>query len=61
MSESIINILTMSFNKTCDQQMYKDMSDQATCRALYVLAAINLFVILQGVYTVRLRLQYDTQ
>ena len=30
----------------CELLIYKDMSDQATCRALYVLAGINFFVII---------------
>ena len=41
------------------QHMWKDQSDQKATRALFVLAGINFLVILQGVYTFRIRLQND--
>lgn len=40
-------------------ETYSDISDPATVNALYVLAAINLVVIVMGVYTCNLRLQND--
>lgn len=44
---------------SCDN-LWKDQSDTPTKRALYVLAGLNIFVIIQGLYTFRLRLKNDS-
>lgn len=40
---------------TCDTDLYKDASDSHTILALYILSVINLVVILQGLYSLKIR------
>ena len=43
------------------ENLYSDISDKPTRNAFYVLAGLNILVIIQGFYTFRLRLKNDSQ
>ena len=50
-----------SFNCSEGSIAWKDPSDHKTVVTMYILAAINVLVIVQGCYTFNLRLKNDTK